>query len=112
MQLIHGESVAVMRPHASYDELGEPAWGEPEREEVENVVVKPGASDDMGASRPNGVEVSYTLSFPKTYGKSLRGCSIEVRGEAFDVVGDPKPLTEANTPGAWNLTVEVTRTDG
>lgn len=112
MNLIQGESVTVIRPVIESDELGEPVEGTPEREAVGNIVVAPGATAELDASRPNGVTVAFTLCFPKGYGKSLKGCSVEVRGRAYRVVGDPQPYTEANTPGDWNLTVEVERTDG
>lgn len=112
MNLIQGEAVTVIRTGRVLDELGEPTYGEDAREEVGNVVVAPGATADLDASRPEGVTVAYTLCFPKTYAGELKGCAVEVRGERFRVVGDPRRYTEANTPGAWNLTVEVTRTDG
>lgn len=110
--LIQGETVAVIRPSVSRDGLGEPTYGEPEREEVAGVVVAPGATADLDATRPAGVTVAYTLCFPKSYARSLRGCRVEVRGTEHAVVGDPKPYTPENTPGTRNLTVEVTRTDG
>lgn len=112
MNLIHGEAVTVIRPTTESDELGEPIEGEPIREAVENVIVVPGATVELDASRPNGATVAFTLCFPKGYGRSLKGCSVEVRGRAYEVIGDPQPYTEENTPGYWNLTVEVTRTDG
>ena len=99
MNLIQGEAVTVIRTGRVLDELGEPTYGEDARE-------------DLDASRPEGVTVAYTLCFPKTYAGELKGCAVEVRGERFRVVGDPQRYTEANTPGTWNLTVEVTRTDG
>ena len=110
--MIFGETVAVIRPSVALDELGEPVEGEPERETVENVLVAPGATTDMDETRPQGVSVVFTLHFPKGYGKSLRGCSVEVRGTAYEVVGDPQPYTEANVPGQWSMPVEVTRHDG
>ena len=110
--LLATEQVAVLRPQASYDDLGEPTFEEPSREEVPGVLVQPGATSDLDASRPNGVTVAYTLHFPKGYAKSLRGCSVELRGDVFDVVGDPAPYTEANVPGPWSMPVEVTRADG
>lgn len=110
--LIAGEAVTVIRPVVARDELGEPSYGEPEREAVVNVVVAPGPTSDLGASRPNGVTVAYTLCFPKSFSGGLKGCSVEVRGELCKVVGDPRRYTETSTPGDWNLTVEVTRTDG
>lgn len=112
LSLIRGEPVTVVRPSAARDDLGEPVYGEPERTEVADVLVTPGATSDMAATRPNGVVVALTLGFPKTYQEPLRGCSIEVRGRAYEVVGDPQPLTPGNVPGPYNYTVEVTRTDG
>ena len=109
--LIPTEPVTVIRPTVERDDLGEPVFGEPTREEV-RCVVCPGATSDMDATRPEGVTVAYTLHFPKTYAGSLRGCSVEVRGETYDVVGDPQRTTDAATPGPWNLAVEVTRADG
>lgn len=109
--LFTGEQVEVIRPTVTYDELGEPAYADPEREQVE-VLVCPGSTSDLDATRPNGAQVSFTLHFPKTYTKSLQGCRVEVRGHAYEVVGDPRPYTAANTPGAWNLPVEVKRVDG
>lgn len=111
LSLIPTERVAVLRPTVERDDLGEPVFGESTREEV-RCVVCPGATADMDATRPEGVTVSYTLHFPKTYAKGLRGCSVEVRGTRYDVVGDPQRTTEAATPGPWNLAVEVTRADG
>lgn len=106
-----GETVEVVRSTVSYDELGEPVYGEPERERIE-VLVCPGSTSDLDATRPNGVEVVFTLHFPKTYTESLQGCRVEVRGGTYEVIGDPQPYTVANTPGAWNLSVEVKRVDG
>lgn len=111
LSLIPTEGVAVIRPTVELDDLGEPTFGEPTREEV-RCVVCPGATSDMDATRPEGVTVAYTLHFPKTYSGSLRGCSVEVRGTRYDVVGDPQRTTDAATPGPWNLPVEVTRSDG
>lgn len=112
LSLIRGEPVTVVRPSPSKDDLGEPVWGEPVRTAVPDVLVTPGATADMGASRPNGATVAFTLGFPKTFREPLRGCSVEVRGRAYEVVGDPQPLTPENVPGPYNYTVEVTRSDG
>lgn len=111
LSLIPTEPVVVVRPTVGRDDLGEPTLAEPTHDEV-RCVVCPGATSDMDATRPEGVTVAYTLHFPKTYAGSLRGCSVEVRGETYDVVGDPQRTTGAATPGPWNLAVEVTRADG
>lgn len=111
ISLIPTEAVTVLRPSVERDDLGEITEGEPTREEV-RCVVCPGATSDMDATRPEGVTVAYTLHFPKTYAGSLRGCSVEVRGTRYDVVGDPQRTTEAATPGPFDMAVEVTRADG
>ncbi len=105
------EQVTVIRTGKSYDELGEPIKGEDEREQVD-VLVCPGATADLDVTRPNGAMVAYTLHFPKSYTKSLKDCRIEVRGNTYSVIGDPQPYSAANTPGEWNLTVEVEKVDG
>lgn len=111
VSLIPTEAVTVIRPTVERDDLGEPIEAGASREEV-RCVVCPGATSDMDATRPEGVTVSYTLHFPKTYKGDLRGCSVEVRSEVFDVVGDPMRTNEAATPGPWNMAVEVARADG
>lgn len=111
MQLISGEAVTVLTPTETRDELGEPTTGAPIETPV-SVLVVPGATSDLDSTRPEGVEVTYTLHFPKTWTDSLEGCSVRVRGEVFDVVGDPKAYTAENTPGEWNRPVEVTRAHG
>lgn len=111
LSLIPTEAVTVIRPTAGRDDLGEPVETGTSREAV-RCVVCPGATSDMDATRPEGVAVAYTLHFPKTYSGSLRGCSVEVRGETYDVVGDPQRTTEAATPGPFNMAAEVTHADG
>ena len=112
LSLIRGEPVTVVRPSVAHDGLGEPVYGEPARTPVPDVLVAPGATSDMDATRPNGVTVSFTPGFPKTFQEPLRGCAVEVRGVEYAVVGDPQPLTPENVPGPYNYTVEVTRSDG
>ena len=111
LSLIPTEAVTVIRPTVERDDLGEPVEVGASREEV-RCVVCPGATSDMDATRPEGVTVAYTLHFPKAYAGSLRGCSVEVRGEAYRVVGDPQRTTGAATPGPFDMAVEVTRADG
>lgn len=111
MELIKGETVTVITPAETEDELGEPTFGEPTEVDV-NALVCPGATADLDATRPNGATVAYTLHFPKTWAASLRGCSVRVRGNEYAVIGDPQAYTEGNTPGPYNRPVEVSATDG
>lgn len=111
MQLIKTEPVIVQAKTVTYDELGEIEGVETTSEEVGCVVV-PGSNSDLDATRPNGVTVSFTVHFPKSYEEPLRGCSLVIRGGTYEVVGDPQAYTPENTPGLFNRAVEVTRTDG
>lgn len=111
MRMIGTEEVTVISPNLDTDDIGEPIGSAP-TEEPAMVVVQPGASKSLDASRPDGVSVAYTLHFPKTWTAPLRGCFVSVRGELFSVVGDPKPYSPENTPGEFNMSVEVTRSDG
>ena len=105
------EPITIYRTEVSYDDLGEPVGAKTTTETL-GVLVCPGATSDLDETRPYGVTVAYTLHFPKTYTQPLKDCLIDVRGVEYKVIGDPKPYTPENTPGAFNLTVEVTRTDG
>lgn len=109
--MISAETVAVIETATAYDDLGEPTDGGTTETEV-HVIVAPGSTADLDATRPNGATVAYTLHFPKTWTASLRGLQVRVRGQLYSVIGDPQPYTAANTPGAYWLPVEVTRADG
>lgn len=114
--LIKGVDAVVLRyPEESADRLGNPVKGEPTSETVRNVLVTPGRTSDLDASRPEGVNVALTLHFPKGYGQRLEGCEVALTGDyagTYRVVGDPLPYIEANTPGEWNLPVEVEEAHG
>lgn len=112
LSLLRGEIVTVIRPNVTNDDLGEPIYWEPLRVDVSGVLVTPGSTADLDVTRPNGVTVSFSLGFPKTFKEQLRGCSVVVRGREYHVIGDPQPYTPENIPGPYNYTVEVTRTDG
>ena len=52
------------------------------------------------------------LHWPKLDVRSLKGKRVKVRGESFAVIGDPRPFTDANTPGRWNRPVQVSEVNG
>lgn len=107
-----GETVAVLRPARSMDDKKHEKveW---EREEVADVLVAPGGTADVtDETRRDGTSAAYSLDFPKTYDKPLRGCRVVVRGEELAVVGDPRHGTMANTPTRWWYRVDVRRVDG
>lgn len=108
-----GETVKVK----TFAETGKDPFGAPivseTIESVDNVLVQPGsAGDAFESNRPEGVNVRYTLHFPKTYGKPLEGADIEVRGKWLHVVGAPDHYTLENTPTDWWMTVEVSAVNG
>lgn len=82
---------------------------------VDDVLVAPGATSDLEASRPEGVTVAYTLHFPKTFTGSLEGCIVTLPAPwagDYRVIGDPKPYIDANTPTRWHTPVEVEAAHG
>ena len=110
---MRGETVAVIaRTQTGRGPGNTPIWAEAETT-VGNVLVAPGPRTDvLDSNRPAGVDVAFTLHFPKTFTGSLRGCRVRVRGEPFHVVGDPRAYQDDPTPGDWNRPVEVERRDG
>lgn len=110
--LLQGEAVTVLTPSVAYDEHMEAVetW---EREEVQNVLVAPGYTSDVaGTARPDGTRAVFTLGFPKTFSKPLRGCRVVVRGSVYSVIGDPQPNSAANCPTRWWYTAEVEAVEG
>ena len=83
--------------------------------EVSDVLISPGATESLDASRPEGVSVAYSLQFPKTFKGSLEACEIELPqpwGGRYRVIGNPMPYIDANTPTRWNRPVEVEMAHG
>ena len=105
-----GRAVDVLRPTVRYEGGdAERSW---ERETVEGVLVAPAATSVVGESdRPDGTRAALSLSFPKSYAKSLRGCLVEVDGERFAVVGDPR-CWGPGCPTRWNREAEAAKADG
>lgn len=112
--MITGEAVVVERRQEVGRDPGNAPIYDWVAEPVNDVLVAPGGMTDVVESnRPAGVEVQFTLHFPKGYPATLRGARVSVRGqEPLDVIGDPQHYTEENTPGRWSMPVEVGRTDG
>lgn len=108
---IRGTTVTVLTPTSStVDRFNEPVPGEPIATTVGNVLVAPGATESLEATRPDGVTVALTLHFPKSFSGDLRGCNVVLTGEhagTYRVIGDPKPYMTQNTPTDWHMPVEV-----
>lgn len=115
--MISGTTVTVLRSVAGLkDRFGNPTKYT-EESEVADVLVSPGATEDLEASRPEGVAVAFTLHFPKTFTGSLEGCTVVLpepwaNKDGYRVIGDPRPYMDANTPTRWNRPVEVEAAHG
>lgn len=92
------------------DRFGNATYMDGTQESVDDVLIAPGATEDLEASRPEGVTVAYSLHFPKTYAGTLEGCDVILPSPwagRYRVIGNPKPYMDANTPTRWHLPVEV-----
>jgi len=118
--MITGTSIQLVRPAVvGYDRLGNAIRSnpvpDPVPETVGNVLIVPGSTADLEASRPEGVTVAYTLHFPKTFTGSLEGCEVilpEPWSGTYNVIGNPTPYMDANTPTKWHMPVEVEAAHG
>lgn len=103
------EETVVVRHHEPTGETD--AYGAPitetVEETVEGVLVAPGADADLGEDRPAGVEVAWTLYFPKAYAADLERADVEVRGEWCRVIGKPGAYDPSFCPTDWNRKVNV-----
>lgn len=110
-----GVSVTVKSPtQGQPDRFGNATYAYTSKT-VDDVLVAPGATSDLEASRPEGVTVAYTLHFPKTFTGSLEGCIVTLPAPwagDYRVVGDPHPYIDANTPTRWHIPVEVEAAHG
>lgn len=108
--MIKGVSVTVKSPvEGALDRFGNPTTTY-EETTVNNVLVSPGATSDLEASRPEGVTVDYSLHFPKTFSGSLEGALIALPSPwdgVYRVIGSPGQYMDANTPTPWHMPVEV-----
>lgn len=111
--MIHGETVKVLRPSiADVDAYNVQIrkWSE---EQVDNVLVGSPTPDNVATSAdPQGLLVSMSLYFPRTYQGTLRDCKVIVRGTEYRVIGDPIALDGGLTPTSWNMQVNICRDDG
>lgn len=108
--MFNGATVTVHRPSTSgTDRFGNSVntWT---TQTVDGVLVSPGATADLEASRPEGVMVAYSLHFPKTFTGSLEGCEITLPAPwagTYRVIGSPGQYMDENTPTRWHMPVEV-----
>ena len=116
------ETVTVLTPvQGATDRYGDPSitW---EPTSVDGVLVRPLQGEELNdALRPDGVRVSYVLSFPKSCGLDLRNARVALTDRGMS--GEPKDADKAlrvtgtadktwQSPLEWDRNVEVGRTDG
>lgn len=102
-----GETVFLEHRRAEDPSSFAPSYTTSE-EMIGDVLVIPGALGDLSSmSRIDGSDVRYTLHFPKTFDGDLEGSRVKVRGRWCLVIGRPDRFTPENTPGRWNLPVQV-----
>ena len=104
---MRGSTVLIYRPlDAGIDSHGNAIYSD-DIETVDDVLINKPSTDDMrdSAALTNGVEASYSLAFPVTYTKSLRGCSVVMpcidAEKRWRVIGDPRPIPH-NLPHRLN----------
>ena len=110
---MHGETVVVFdQIEVGRDELNAVVHSE-SPVPVEGVLVAPGAAQNIpDVNRTDGAVVSFTLYFPKDYEGDLYAKRVEVRGKSYRVLGYPQRYAPEDTPGRWNMVVEVEATNG
>lgn len=117
---MRGEAWTFYAPaEGAVDELGEPVKAYTAFE-LDNVLTKPATAEDLGAERPNGVQIDFVLALPKERTEALdvtalRGGYAVPKdaardGGKYQIVGEPQ-ITQP-CPTAWNVTVNVGRSDG
>ena len=111
--MIKGETVTVTRRTVTgRDGMGEPVFAETSTD-VGNVLWHEATTDEMDESnRMFGVTCELSLDFPKTFTDSLEGCSVNVRGTEYRILGDPKGYMPDNCPTPWNRSAKAVRADG
>lgn len=110
----HGETVAVLTagtvsdPYSGEDSA---SWDTPTEVNVLGVGVEPRPSDEPVQDARNAVTSGFTLYMPAgtVIGSANR---IRVRGEVYDVLGEPAVWRSPFTGWEPGVIVQVARTDG
>lgn len=111
--MIFGERIQLqVRRSGAIDAFGNERAEYGTSQTVNNVLVAPTSSQDLGEERPDGDATIMTFHFPKTYIGSLKGALIGWRGKQWEVIGDPQPYAKDSTPGVWNRPVQARLVEG
>lgn len=114
LDLFKGRTIKV-RPvvFGDPDAFGNPVKDYDEPVEVADVLIAPGNPEgDIEDGRPYGAVVSFTLYVPKGIDVEFRGAQVEIDGEVFEVLGDPRPYPPELVLGPRNLVVKLARYEG
>lgn len=112
MSLIPTEEAAVLLPVEVGTDALNGAVVEWREEGTATVVVSPVDDDDLTASnRPYGTAPGLTVHFPSSWGGSLRGARLSLRGAVWEVEGDPEPYSGGGLLG-YDRPVRVRRVEG
>lgn len=109
-------AAVTTRTLAGRNGLGEAVYEETVTD-VPGVMVAPGSTADLDASRPEGASVALTLHWPRAaLGVALKGAAVELPAPwagTYRVVGDPKPYDPAMVPPGipFCMPVEVEEVD-
>lgn len=105
---MRGEEVTVrLKVKDGQDALNNAVWKDQDVT-VSNVLVAPGTSGNINDStRPDGVQIKYTLYFPKTFDMRIDNAQVKVRDEWLYVVGAPRHYDKVNCPTKWWMVAEV-----
>lgn len=108
--LIPTERVLFERPRTVYGDRGEKStvWERVGEAACAVEPLAPGQPDER--THPYGAVRAVRIHVPSTLGGSLRGCCATVRGERYEVRGDPIALTASPLP--FDRAVEAVRRDG
>ena len=79
-----------LRASAGKDRLGNKVHEHAQSTAVDGCLFAPGISQDLAASKPEGVKVSATVFFPRGWSSRLRGALVSTDEKRWlKVVGDP-----------------------
>jgi head-tail adaptor len=107
------EKVTVLRAAASIDGYGDPVtdWTTPTRTDVYARGVEPRPSGEPVQDARNAVTSGFTVYLP--LGTDLTPADrLEVRGKAYDVLGEPAEWRNPWGGGFGGLVVQTERTEG
>lgn len=100
-----------LRAEAGRDALGDVTYSLGEPVAVPGCLWAPGTPQDLAADRPDGVEVTATAHFPRSWSGELRGALVSLDGDEWmRVVGDPRRYPVR--AGRWGTYVLLRRSDG